>query len=264
MIARPLLIALLALATACTVQPSPTNGAAPSGGGGGSNPAPRADEPAPPPLSCLQVVQCIVSCAETDTACPDACNAKGGTEAQSQVVALAQCVSDNKCEDAECTEANCASELTTCLASSKPPSGGSPLQGEAPPGDIPPDLVGTWAGADFGATERIQFNADGTGTWMSSVTTNYSGCLSFTRTTRTGSMVVTDTKIAFYATKITQDVQNCKPPAARSEDPGATEEITWSRRDASTILIVNSACAAKYVGYEYSIGQYCTARLTRE
>src|SRR5688572_7537266 len=90
----------MGLTIGCTVQQ-----ASPTGGDAGTNNTTTAP---PPGTTCLQVIQCIVDCAETDTKCPDACNAKGTPEAQTNVVALATCIDKEKCEDGACTKAKCA------------------------------------------------------------------------------------------------------------------------------------------------------------
>jgi hypothetical protein len=259
---------LFGAVAACTLQQASTPATGNDGGSapptGSSDAGPSANEPPPPGVTCLQVLQCIIDCPDSDKACPDACVEKGSSEAQSNVAAFARCVETNACTDATCTEEHCSTEIEACVASSKPKSSGTALEGAPPAGSVPADLVGSWAGANSGATERLVFNADGTGNWQSAVASSRPACFSFTRTTRSGTFVVTDTTITLYATSVVTNVQNCKPPQRDTEEPPVTEAITWERKDANTIAIVDSACAAKYAGYEYSIGQYCTSRLMRE
>ncbi len=218
-----------------------------------------------PPLSCLQILQCIVDCPSADEACPDACGEKGSSESKPILLAFATCVDREKCTDADCVQTKCADSLNACVTSSAPKKSQLPLQGGAPAGSVPGELVGVWSGAWSGATERLTFNSDGTGSWMSAVVvTQRSGCFSFTRTTRTGTVVIDPTKITLYATEILSQVQECKAPTTDSTEPAAVSEISWEPVDANTIRVVDAACAAQYVGYETSIGLYCTYRLSRE
>ena len=75
----------------------------------------------------------------------------------------------------------CAVSLSACVGSSAPVNTGEPLTTAAPPGSVPDDLVGSWAGARNGSTERLIFNADGTGEWHSTISWQQYACLSFTR-----------------------------------------------------------------------------------
>jgi hypothetical protein len=254
----------MGLTTGCTVQEASPKGT--DGGTGSATTAP------PPGTSCLQVLQCIVNCADTDTACPDACNDKGTPEAKGNVEALAKCIDTEKCQDGDCTKAKCATEIDACIASSAPKSNGEKLSGTAPPGSVPTDLVGTWAGARDGITERLIFNADGTGSWTSSNASQESACFNYVKTVREGTVVITDTTITVYATSVVQQEQRCSPPTIDTQQPAVTEKIDWHRADGNPnqILIIDSACAAKYPNQENCniagcpIGLYCTSRLNRE
>jgi hypothetical protein len=227
---------------------------------------------APPGLSCLQILQCIVACPDSDAACPDACLEKGDAEGKTNITAFVTCVDQEKCADAACVQDKCATPLDACVTSSAPKNSGTPLQGSAPPGSVPTDLVGEWVGARDGITQRFMFNADGSGEWRSAITSSQSACKHFTTTTRTGNFVITDTTITVYATSVVESVQRCAPPAEDTNQPAVTEELMWHRADGdpNTILVVDNACAAKYPGQENCntlgcpIGLYCTARLTRQ
>lgn len=264
-----LVVVSAGLSAGCTVK---SQGAATGADGGGatSEGGPAA---APPGLSCMQILQCIVACPASDAPCPDACADKGDAEGKANVLAFAQCVDTQKCTDAACTQDKCAASLDACVTSSAPKNTGTPLQGSAPPGSVPADLVGTWAGARDGITERLVFKADGSGTWRSSIVTDQSSCFSFRNTTRTGNAVITDSTITLYATSVVESVQQCSPPAADTNKPASTEQLKYSRPsdgDANTILVIDNACAAKYPGQENCntlgcpIGLYCTSRLKRE
>jgi hypothetical protein len=215
-----------------------------------------------------------VDCPEAESACPDACAEKGTPEGKSTVIAFATCVDREKCTDANCIKEKCAESLDACVTSSTPTSGGAPLEGSAPPGSVPADLVGTWAGARSGTTERLIFGADGSGSWTSSIVSSGEGggCLSFTRLIRSGNAVITDKLITLYATSVVQQVQQCRPPTEDTKQSPVTEQIQWTRNenDPNEILIIDSACAAQYPGTEdcntagCPIGLYCTSRLKRE
>jgi hypothetical protein len=232
---------LVALTAACTI-----NQAAPSGADGGAPSSSGAPEA--PGLTCLQILQCIVDCPESDTACPDACADKGTPDGKEKVTAFATCIETEQCTDAPCVQEKCNESLTACTASSTPKTNGTALEGDAPPGSVPADLVGSWAGANFGVTERLVFNSDGTGTWQSAVTTNQTGCFSYTNTNRSGNIVISDTTITVYATTVTTQVQTCSPPADETNEAPVTEAIAYQREGTDTLKIIDNTCAAKYAG----------------
>ncbi len=261
-----------ALLTAVTAGCTATQQVTPAGSDGGADGGAAA--PARPGLSCVQILQCVGACVDSDTPCPDACVEKGDVEGKANVIAFATCVDKEKCADAACIQAKCATSLNVCVTSSAPKVGGTPLQGAAPPGSVPADLVGTWAGARDGTTERLIFNADGSGTWESAVVSQQSACANSNTTTRKGNIVISDSTITVYATSIVLTDQRCAPPAATTNKPGATEGMKWHRPDGApdpnTIFIVNNECAAKFPGQEScdsftcAINLYCTARLHRQ
>jgi hypothetical protein len=251
-------------AAACTA----TENATPAGGDGGTTPPARA-----PDLNCLQIISCAVECPEGDEACIDACAAKGTPDGVAKVEAFAQCIDEQQCTDSACAEEKCADSIEACVTSSKASSTGTPLTGDAPPGSVPSDLVGSWIGARDGITQHMVFEADGSGSWESSQTTQQSACASFTSTLRTGNVVITDTQITFYATKVVEAVQRCAPPSEETDQPATTETLQWHRPDngdPNTMLVIDGTCAAKYPGQENcdSIGcpiaLYCTSRLSRQ
>jgi hypothetical protein len=152
------------------------------------------------------------------------------------------------------------------------PPGTTPV--DLPPGNVPTDLVGTWTGARAAITERMTFNADGSGSWTTSnVTESSGGCLSFVETRRVGNVVITDTTITVHEASLVEGVQTCTPPSVDETKPVATDTIQWHRPDSgdpNMILVIDSVCAAKYPGQENCdtlgcpIALYCTSRLTRE
>ena len=254
----------LLVLTACTVQ---TTGTAPTPTDGGAALSPTAPDGGGAKaggLSCLQILQCIVECAETDAACPDACVERGTPEAQTNVTAFAGCIEAEKCTEASCVQEKCAKSLCACTASSAPRSGGGqPLPAAVPGGSVPAELVGVWSVTQWGATEELTFNSDGTGQWRSASRSGSRGCTSITNITRTGNVVIADALITFYASRVRATVQDCSPPALDTEQAPATEQIRWARVDANTIEIIDNTCAANYAGSESAISAYCKSALKR-
>jgi hypothetical protein len=126
------------------------------------------------PQNCTQVLQCIGACPTSDASCPDACLGHGSPDAQRVVVALAKCMNDNACADANCVKAHCISELQSCAEQSSAPSG-APIEGGAPPatGSVPANLVGQWMGSSTSGGDVLDINADGTMHWLSVIETDY-------------------------------------------------------------------------------------------
>jgi hypothetical protein len=259
---------LVGVASGCTVQKANATG---SSGGTSADGGVTA---AAPGLSCLQIVQCIADCPDTDAACPDACANKGTSEGKANILAFGNCIETEKCTESTCIQEKCAESLNACVSSSSPKGTGTARAGDAPPGSVPADLAGTWAGARDGITQRLVLGADGSGSWMTGIVSKQSACFSYNRVLRTGNVVVADKKITIYATSVVESIQECAPPSRDTDHGPQTEELRWSRpsdtSDTNTILMVDSECAAKYPGTEdcnmagCPIGLYCTSRLTRE
>lgn len=229
----------------------------------------------PPGTTCLQSLQCIVACPENDEPCAEACNAKGTPQAQTQVIDLARCIETASCSDSSCVTTNCSTELTTCIGQSIPETDpGAPIQGgNVPAGSVPSNMVGSWAGARYGQTERLVFNADGTARWESSTTSQYYACLYISGTYRTGTAVITDKTITFHAAQIEDRIHDCAGPDEVTQKAAATAVIEYSvsTSDPNELLIVDEACAAKYPEARNNcmyagcpIGLYCTSRIRRE
>ncbi len=224
-----------------------------------------------PSLSCLEILQCIVDCPDGDDACPDACGERGTPQGQTDILSFATCINDEGCTEATCVQDKCAVSLAACVGSSAPVSTGEPLTTTAPPGSVPAELVGSWAGARNGSTERLIFNADGSGEWHSTVSWQQYACLSFTRLVRKGSFVVEDRIMTLHATSVVQTVRECSPPEENTVQPATTEHLRWSRdqTDPNTLFVVDNACAAMYPQNQNEclgcpINLYCTYRVTRE
>lgn len=259
---------------ACNSSPTDASGSGGTGasGGGGSGGTSTA---APPTLSCLQVLQCIVDCPDPDGPCPDECNARGSSDTQDMVIALATCIETNQCSDATCVQDACSAELSTCIDGSAPANTGTPLQGSGPPGSVPGDLVGTWSGARDGDTGTLTLNADGTGSWQIARTSQNYACLSVKGLIKSGTIVVEPTIMTLYATSVVSYEQTCMPPPSETPMEPVTEVLQWHphESDPNVIFVVDTACANQYPeaqkpgGCEYAgcpIGLYCTTRLERQ
>jgi hypothetical protein len=114
------------------------------GGLGALNPGPGPQpnpDPSPNPgpgpttgaATCGQIIQCLNTCNDGDTACFNNCRAKGSPAAQSAFNALLSCA--QQCQDDACLETRCGAQLQACLNPSgpapnpdpnpNPPTGGS-------------------------------------------------------------------------------------------------------------------------------------------
>jgi hypothetical protein len=243
---------------ACTTAQTagPTTG---DGGVGVDSGAPRSGA-----LSCLAVLQCAADCAASDTACPDACLAKGSTDGQTNATALAGCIGKEGCSDATCVQTKCASSLDTCVTSSTPPPTGTPLQGSGPAGSVPSELVGSWARANYGQTTRVVLNADGTGSYQSGISSLTAGCTSTSSTTQAGNAVVGAGTITIYATDVTTTQKQCGAAMQSVKGTPARVDLTFTHPDATTLNIVDATCAAKYPDSPSSASLYCAEALTKE
>lgn len=237
-----------------------------------------------PALSCLQILGCIDECPSEDVACGDQCSEQGSEEGKSGILDLATCVGDAACSDMACVQDNCSGPLETCVTASVPQNIGTPLQGSAPPGSVPGDLAGTWSGARYGDTHELVLNANGTGTWTSTVTWQQYACLSYERIQSSGSVVVEGGdsgdapygKITIYATSVVKTERHCIPGETTTVLDPTTVELMWYRdyvrpyhevADPNTIAIVDNACAAQYTAGGQdpgsALGMYCTYWITR-
>ncbi len=257
---------LCAGVVACTLQqpsqtaPGPTGSSGGVGADGGADAQPTASGS----LACVAVLQCIVDCPDADKACPDACLARGTPEGQTNAVAFVQCLAAEKCTDEACVLAKCKPSMEACVTSSAPKSTGQPLQGAAPPGDVPAELVGVWSNNDHGDTRRLTLNADGTGIWYRGLASNNSGCVQLNRLTESGNAVVTADKITLYATDVKRLQEFCASQSIPSTGSPVTEVFQWVRQDATTIKIVDASCAAKYPDSPSSASLYCSVPLAKE
>lgn len=152
--------AVLSTVLACTVVSS--NGAKPGGADGGTPDGGSSSGSTSAQLSCLGVLTCVGDC-PTDAsadACAQACLDRTAPSSQQVTQSFATCLTDKKCQDANCIKTQCGTELDACLADDASKQQGPPPSGPAPAptaNSIPADLVGIWAA---GSTS-YEFDADG-------------------------------------------------------------------------------------------------------
>ncbi len=137
-----------------------TTDSGPSGGQGADASSDGGGSAATVDTSCTGILTCVGDCPDSDDTCPDACYAVGDSDAQDQFVALLDCMDTNQCSDVPCIQSMCANELVACVSPSSP-SGGSPVTGPAPQGDIPAELVGHWVRPSADEVFELTFGADG-------------------------------------------------------------------------------------------------------
>ena len=148
--------------------------------------------------------------------------------------------------------------------SSAPKSEGKPVDGTAPmTGSVPADLVGTWSNTNYGATTRIVLNADGTGSNYTGLASSV-GCVTLNSTTESGTAVVTADKITIYANDVVNVEKVCSSPSTKTSGNPIVVEMAWSRKDATTIVVVFAKCAAQYPNDQHSIDFYCQHDLTKQ
>ena len=154
---RTVILAAFALTTTLGGAACSSSGVTGAADGGAGNDGGAPSSAAAPALSCGQILDCIGTCADADTACPDACAAKGSPDAQDEVLALATCIDKGACKDADCVGTMCQPELGACLQPTG--SGGTPIEAGAAPvsGSVAPELVGNWVSSSM----SYEFGADG-------------------------------------------------------------------------------------------------------
>ena len=262
------LAALLGVASVSTGCSSTTTGAGPDGGtpavtNGGADGGAAAGGSA---ISCLQILQCVGDCASTDTACGDACVAKGSPEAQTQAGTLGDCLTKANCADATCAQADCGPSLNACVSTSAPQAQGKPLASDGAPaqGSVPANLVGTWTHTNYGATDRIVLNADGTGSSYRGIAGGAAGCVTLDNSTEAGVTVVSSDTITIYATQVTNVEKDCSAPSVTTMGTPLVVQIAWSLKDPTTLVTVRVDCAEKYNNDPSSIATYCRNELTKE
>lgn len=192
------LLCMLAVGCSASSNNAAGGGDGGAGGDGGTTPAPGSV------LTCSGIIECGSKCADTDDACSDACLAKGSPAANEAVTNIVKCVNDNACEDAACFEAKCPKQLEACVASGK--TGGAALNGTAPAGNVPADLVGRWHSYD----DFYEFMADGT---VARVTEGKIGSCKSSRLEK-GTAVAQGTTLTVYLTSAVTTI--CDKPGTGS------------------------------------------------
>ncbi len=149
---KSLVLVSVLLASACDGD------ADPDGDGGNGGGGPGVGEPSTE-LTCSGIIDCLGACAETDTACSDACVDAGSESGVEAAYGVAVCITESTCEDDDCLIAECEAELQACADDSwtPPPTGNEPPP-EPPPGVVDEGLLGTWHGFE----ESYTFREDGT------------------------------------------------------------------------------------------------------
>jgi len=203
----------------CTIannEASSDGGSAAGAGGGG--PATTVGG-----LSCLEVLQCAIDCNADDNGCEDVCLANGDAAAQVKAQAFSDCLAANACADETCLEEKCSESFIDCV-SGPAHTGGAPIVGEAPPGSIPAEFVGTWKyTSNYGASAAFTFNADGTVFHTDFQSSGVAGC-SPTMSIQDEGTAIFDaarTGFTFYITKSTQTTTLCGPSETVAGPTGA-------------------------------------------
>ena len=205
------------LLLACTIKSTETNPAAAGGDAGITNDAgPNAQAG----LDCANVLDCVIHCASGDATCQNACLARGTDDGRAKANAFLGCIGSHDCQDTACIKASCATELAACVALPAP-SGGTPIQGSAPPGSVPPEFVGSWKRTSYTLADTFTFNADGTARRATLETSSFSGCSNSVAFEYSGTVVFTPAKDAFtfYITSATNTSSAC---GQTSSTPGTT------------------------------------------
>ena len=205
------------LLLACTIKNTDTSA---SGGDAGIANDAGAGSDALANLDCTNVLECVIRCASGDATCQNACSARGTDDGRAKANAFLGCIGSHDCQDAACIKASCANELVACVALPSP-SGGRPIQGDAPPGSVPPEFVGTWKRTSYTLADNFTFNADGTARRATLETSSFSGCSNTVAFEYSGTVVFTPAKDAFtfYVASATNTSSAC---GQTSSTPGTT------------------------------------------
>ncbi len=257
-----LVVGLLAL-SGCTA--SATNNAQPSsssGGTTGGDAGAGAGAAGTPPLTCLGILQCVQKNSCSTDACIDSCMKQGSSAAQKQLTDLATCNQNAGCTDSTCLQTNCKPQLDACVAGSKPADTGTSLSGNAPPGSVPADMVGTWTAGDaFNLSDEKEFvfGADGSGQFVEVYNGTLSQCASGLVEKYIGSAVIDESAstIKIYASKVQEITNTCGAPVT-TDKPAKTLSFTYQPGDnGDGIMITDADCAAKYPDDQASANLYC-------
>jgi len=83
-----------------------------------ASPAPAVEGEA----GCMEIIDCLRSCANDDEDCADACIAEGTANGRVRLSALRQCIADEQCDSDGCVEDRCAPQVTACEADGQDPA----------------------------------------------------------------------------------------------------------------------------------------------
>lgn len=207
-------------------------------------------------LGCVELFDCLGPC--TDNACSDDCVARASQDGLAAANALADCAGAAGCADDACLQAQCPTELATCVGQSQPPPGGN-----VPPGNVPAELVGSWAGADAGTTRRLILGADGSASWQVGYTSDLGNCLKLEMLTYQGSAVFGATDFTFNGSSAAWTVFECNKKTSETPESAKSWTSPYQMNDANTMRVVDlSNCPPEYDAYNQAV--YCSATLTRE
>lgn len=229
---------------------SSTSGASPSGtgGDGGTTTAGGAL------LTCSGIIECGSKCADNDTACSNACIAKGSPAAKEAVNAVVTCFTDNACQDSACFQTKCPKQIEACVASGN--GGGEAISGAAPMGNVPADLVGRWHSYD----DFYEFSADGT---VARVTEGKIGSCKSSRLEK-GTAVAQGNTLTIYLTSSVTTI--CDKPGTGSTNYVANSKgftYTVGPSNVGTKLVLTETTTCHYADPNLA-SQYCVVAYDKE
>lgn len=170
-------------------------------------------------LSCYGVLQCANACPDDSTAdaCAQDCVDRTAPASQAVTQAFIRCLSDNACQDADCTKQKCGNEANACVADDGAASTGSPSTGTPAPsaGSIPADVVGVWGYANG----SWQFEGDGSTTQVFSTQTGNDTCTYGTGLTSSGVTTVDGDRLVYHRAEGTLVSTSCGTSTSEPMDP---------------------------------------------
>lgn len=213
------------------------------GDGGGGDGAPNGDSGVATSgtASCGQTVTCVGACPANDDPCAQACFDKASPAGQQLILALVACIDKNKCADAPCVQASCATDLNACIQDVEAP----PLDGGAPPtmgAPLPADLVGKWQAISSQFGQTYTFNANGTWTGVF-LYDNSGACISILKmsTTIDGLAEVQGSTLTLTRVMGTQTTTDCSHKMTTKPTSQATNQYAWGLSpDKLTLTLTNA------------------------
>jgi hypothetical protein len=259
------LVALATTITACMTTSSATPASTTTTDGGTGNNADASDggTVGASALSCSLVIGCIGNCPDSDAACPDACVGAATPDGKEKVTALATCVDAEKCTDVSCIETKCAPSLAACFSTASTSTGGKPIDGTPPLGNVPADLVGSWRHSRYGFTDNLDLGADGIGHWGKVGNVDWQGFCYTNSSDEVGNAVVTADQITIYATEVNNIHKPCNGALKTTSGAPIVRELFYKRKDATTLIVVDLLCADQHAGDQKAVDSGCTYTLTK-